>query len=99
MVLPEIWGILRQMEEFVGTTQANRVGSVSQVLNGIFQAFLALSTLGALVRLCLFLRGLGLCLRRFLHRLGAPIGYHSLLGKQDAAHADSQKCQDFFFSE
>ena len=66
-----------------------------QVLNGIFQAFLSLTLLGVLVGFCLFFRGLGLRFGSFLHRLSAPIGDHGLYGKQDAAHTDSQKCQDF----
>ena len=41
----QFFGILRQMEKFVGTTQAHRDRSVSQVLNGVFQLFLSLALL------------------------------------------------------
>ena len=63
---------------------------MSQMLNGVFEAFLSLPSLGVLVCLCLFAR-------RIFHGLGAPIGDHGLYSKKDTAHADSQKGQGFVF--
>ena len=44
--LAQLWGIFRQMEEFVCPAQAHRVLIISQVFNGIFHALLPQSLLG-----------------------------------------------------
>ena len=88
--LAQLFRILHQMEEFVGTAQADRVRSVPQVFDGIFQTFLPLPSLGVLV-------GFGLRVRCVLHGLSPLIGYDSLQCQQNTAHADSEKGQDFVF--
>ena len=65
------------MEEFVGTAYVRiEPEVVTQVFNGVFEAFLPLPSLGILVGLCLFLRGFGLRVCGVLQRLGGLIGDH-----------------------
>lgn len=85
------------MEEFVGTAQTHGVGLMSQVFNGVFQAFLPLPLFGILIGFCLLFSGFGLRVRGFFHCLGTCMRSQGLQGEQDAAHADSQEFQRLRF--
>ena len=85
------------MKEFVSPTQAHGVRFVPEVLDSVFQAFLALTLLGVLVGLRLLLRSVGLRYCGIFHCFSASVRCQGLQCKQDAAHADSQKFQNLEF--
>ena len=99
--LAQVFGILRQMEELVGSAQAHGIRSVAQMLDGVLQPLLPPPVLRALVgfrlRRCrpgLRLRRPSLRLRRILQRHGALVRDHGPDGQQHAAHGDAEKLQN-----